>query len=163
MTCHWFWNKRILRFHLIKNFKGHSVRYWEQDWLFRLTIFFQLNNGKNIWSSLKMQWQLPHLTNDCTVWPWWRWEAFWAVSWEKRPSLSQGIGRGVPHGDISYRVKSGKTRHGVKSDRSNQALSLFFSFRFHHSNDCNTRKPYYYTSAQSDQSLRCPHEDSLGP
>ena len=30
---------------------------------------FQLNNGKNIWSSLKTQWQLLHLTNDYTVWP----------------------------------------------------------------------------------------------
>ena len=53
-----------------KCFKSNSVRYWEPDWLFRFTIDFQLNNGKNIWSSLKMQWQLPHLTNDYTVWPW---------------------------------------------------------------------------------------------
>ena len=53
-----------------KYFKSHSIRYWEPDWLFRFTIVFQLNNGKNIWSSLKTQWQLPHLTNDCTVWPW---------------------------------------------------------------------------------------------
>ena len=70
MTCHWFCNKRILRFHLKKYFKSHSVRYWEPDWLIRFTIVFQLNNGKNIWSSLKRQWQLPHLTNDCIVWPW---------------------------------------------------------------------------------------------
>ena len=55
----------------LKNYiKSHSVRYWEPDWLFRFTIVFQLNNGKNIWSSLKMQWQLPHLTNDYIVWPW---------------------------------------------------------------------------------------------
>ena len=64
VICHWFCNKRILRFHLRKCIKSHSVRYWEPEWLFRFTIVFQLNNGKNIWSSLKMQWQLPHLTND---------------------------------------------------------------------------------------------------
>ena len=58
------------RLHLKKYIKSHSVRYWEPDRLFRFTIVFQLNNGKNIWSSLKMQWQLPHLTNDCIVWPW---------------------------------------------------------------------------------------------
>ena len=58
------------RFHLKQYIKSHSVRYWEPDWLFRFTIVFQLNNGKNIWSSLKMQWQLPYLTNDCIVWPW---------------------------------------------------------------------------------------------
>ena len=71
VNCHWFYNKRILLFHLKKKYiKSHSVKYWEPDWLFRFTIVFQLNNGKNIWSSLKMQWQLSHLTNDCVVWPW---------------------------------------------------------------------------------------------
>ena len=75
VTIDWFCNKRILRFHPKKKniyvyIKRHSVRYWEPDWLIRFTIIFQLNNGRNIWSSLKMQWQLPHLTNDCTVWPW---------------------------------------------------------------------------------------------
>ena len=39
--------------------KSHSARHWEQDWLFRSTIVFQQNNGKNILSSLTMQWQLP--------------------------------------------------------------------------------------------------------
>ena len=66
---HWFCNERILRFLLTKYIKSHSIRYRELDWLFRFTTVFQLNNGKNIWSSLKMQWQLPHLANDCTVWP----------------------------------------------------------------------------------------------
>ena len=70
VICHWFCNNRILRFHLKNYIKIHSVRYWEPDWLFIFTIIFQLNNGKNTWSSLKMQWQLPHLTNDCTIWPW---------------------------------------------------------------------------------------------
>ena len=67
VICHWFCNNRILRFHLKKYIKIHSGRYWEPDWLFILTIIFQLNNGKNTWSSLKMQWQLPHFVIGQTV------------------------------------------------------------------------------------------------
>ena len=109
VNCHWFNNKRILLFHLKKYIKIHSVKYWEPDWLFRFTIVFQLNNGKNIWSSLKMQWQLSHLTNDCIVWPWsakqwatlWqdqqcgcalcaqrRFRSAWASAWRKLGSLT---------------------------------------------------------------------------
>ena len=69
VNCHWFYNKESYYFIWKKYIKSHSVKYWEPDWLFRFTIVFQLNNGKNIWSSLKMQWQLSHLTNDCIVWP----------------------------------------------------------------------------------------------
>ena len=67
---------------LKKYIKSHSVRDLEPDWLFRFTIVFQLNNDKHIWSSLKMQWQLPHLTNDCSVWPWSAKQ--WAASWQNQ-------------------------------------------------------------------------------
>ena len=69
VTCHRFCNKRILRFHLKNYIKGHSVRYWEPDWLFRFTIIFQLNNGKIFGAAWKCNGSC-HIWLMTTVWPW---------------------------------------------------------------------------------------------
>ena len=105
-----------------KYIKSHSIRYWEQDWLFRFTIVFQLYNGKNIWSSLKMQWHLPYLTNDCTVWPW----SANQWGWSTQKQVTQGKYKGNDQEAIeSYTLPRDPTGEKTQTPRTASNITQY--------------------------------------